>query len=109
MTEFIDRIRRFHELHERGCFVIPNPWDIGSAKVLAQLGFKALASTSAGFAWTLGRPDHGISVADKLAHLRSLSEAVNVPLNADFEHGFATEPEAVAANVSAAAATGIAG
>jgi 2-methylisocitrate lyase-like PEP mutase family enzyme len=109
MTTIADRCRVFRQLHESGCFVIPNPWDIGSAKVLVQLGFKALASTSAGFAWTLGRGDHGITVDDKLAHLRSMSEAVDVPVNADFEHGFADQPEAVAANVAAAAGTGIAG
>ena len=105
----MDRYRVFRQLHESGCFVIPNPWDVGSAKVLVQLGFKALASTSAGFAWALGRPDHGITLAEKLEHLRVMSAAVDVPVNADFEHGFANEPDAVAANVAAATATGIAG
>jgi methylisocitrate lyase len=109
MTSPADRYRRFHQLHESGCFVIPNPWDVGSAKVLVQLGFKALASTSAGFAWTIGVSDHAITVAQKLEHLRSLAASVDVPVNADFEDGFAIEPADVAANVTAAAATGIAG
>jgi len=104
-----DRCRVFRDLHEHGCFVIPNPWDLGSAKVLVQLGFKALASTSAGFAWAIGVADHGVTLEQKLAHLRSLTEAVDVPVNADFEGGFATEPAAVAVNVAAATATGIAG
>ncbi len=105
----MDRYRVFRQLHESGCFVIPNPWDVGSAKVLVQLGFKALASTSAGFAWAIGRADHGITLAEKLDHLRALSAAVDVPVNADFEHGFSNDTAGVAANVAAAAATGIAG
>jgi 2-methylisocitrate lyase-like PEP mutase family enzyme len=104
-----DRCRVFRELHQSGCFVIPNPWDLGSARALVRLGFRALATTSAGLAWSLGRRDHGILLDEKLAHLRSMSEGVDVPLNADFEGGFAVEPAAVAANVAAAAATGIAG
>jgi 2-methylisocitrate lyase-like PEP mutase family enzyme len=109
MTSFGVRQRAFRELHQSGCFVIPNPWDVGSARLLVQLGFKALATTSAGFAWTLGRPDNGVTVDEALAHLDTLSAAVNVPVNADFEGGFAVQPDAVAANVSAAAETGIAG
>jgi methylisocitrate lyase len=104
-----DRCRVFRQLHETGCFVIPNPWDIGSAKVLVQLGFKALATTSAGFAWVHGLPDHGIRLDQKLAHLRVMTEAVEVPVNADFERGFAIDPERVGANVSSAAKTGVAG
>ena len=104
-----DRCRVFRELHQSGCFVIPNPWDLGSARALAGLGFRALATTSAGFAWALGRRDHGVLLDEKLAHLRSMSESVDLPLNADFEGGFAIEPAAVAANTAAAAATGIAG
>jgi 2-methylisocitrate lyase-like PEP mutase family enzyme len=103
------RCRIFRELHRSGCFVIPNPWDLGSATALVQLGFRALATSSAGLAWTLGRRDHGVRVAEKLAHLRSLSDCVEVPVNADFEGGFAVGPTAVAANVAAAVATGIAG
>jgi 2-methylisocitrate lyase-like PEP mutase family enzyme len=104
-----DRCRVFRELHQSGCFVIPNPWDLGSARALVRMGFRALATTSAGLAWSLGRRDHGVLLDEKLAHLRSMSEGVDVPLNADFEGGFAVEPAAVAANVAAAAATGIAG
>src|SRR4051812_5462163 len=103
------RCRVFRQLHDSGCFVIPNPWDIGSAKVLVQLGFKALATTSAGFAWVYGLPDHGIRLDQKLAHLRVMTEAVDVPFNADFERGFAVEPERVGANVAAASKTGVAG
>jgi 2-methylisocitrate lyase-like PEP mutase family enzyme len=108
-TTSTDRCRVFRLLHESGCFVIPNPWDVGSARLLAQLGFRALATTSAGFAWTLGRPDNGVTLGDALDHLRAVSHAVSVPVNADFEGGFATEPAEVAANVAAATTTGIAG
>lgn len=109
MTHVTDRCRVFRQLHESGCFVIPNPWDLGSARVLAQLGFPALATTSAGFAWSLGRPDNGVSLDEALAHCRSIAHGVEVPVNADFEGGFAIEPTAVRANVAAATATGIAG
>jgi methylisocitrate lyase len=104
-----DRCRAFRELHQTGCFVIPNPWDIGSARILEQLGFRALATTSSGFAWSLGRKDNSVRLDEALAHLRAISAAVAIPVNADFEGGFAIEPEAVAANVTAATATGIAG
>jgi methylisocitrate lyase len=104
-----DRCATFRRLHESGCFVIPNPWDLGSAKALVQLGFKALATTSAGLAWAYGLPDHGLSLELKLAHLRAITGAVGVPVNADFERGFATDPAQVAANVTTAVATGIAG
>ena len=104
-----DRIRRFHELHQSGCFVIPNPWDAGSARLLAQLGFPALATTSAGFAWSLGRRDNAITLDQALAHMRAIAASVDLPVNADFEGGFAVEPAGVAANVAAATETGIAG
>jgi 2-methylisocitrate lyase-like PEP mutase family enzyme len=104
-----DRYREFRRLHESGCFVIPNPWDVGSAKLLAQLGFKALATTSSGFAWSLGRRDRHITLADSLGHLRAISASVDVPVNADFEAAFAVDPEDVATNVRRAAATGVAG
>lgn len=104
-----DRVRDFHRLHQSGCFVIPNPWDRGSARLLAQLGFPALATTSSGFAWTMGRPDNGITLEQALVHYRALAEAVDIPVSADFEHGFADAPEGVAANVTAATQTGIAG
>ncbi|MDB4881817.1 MAG: 2-methylisocitrate lyase [Gemmatimonadetes bacterium] len=103
------RVRTFRLLHESGCFVIPNPWDVGSARLLEQLGFPALATTSSGFAWTLGRPDNSVTLDELLAHLCDVSAAVNVPVNADFERGFATDPDDVAANVARAALTGIAG
>ena len=104
-----DRYREFRRLHESGCFVIPNPWDAGSAKLLAQLGFKALATTSSGFAWSLGRRDRHITLDDSLGHLRVMSASVGVPVNADFEAAFAVDPDDVAINVSRAAATGVAG
>jgi len=104
-----DRCEAFHRLHESGCFVIPNPWNEGSARRLAQLGFQALATTSSGFAWALGRQDNHVTLDEALDHLRSLAGAVDVPVNADFEKGFAAEPDEVAANVTRATSTGIAG
>jgi methylisocitrate lyase len=109
MTPATDRHTVFRRLHESGCFVIPNPWDVGSARLLAQLGFPALATTSSGFAWSQGRADNHVSLDEALAHIRSIASAVDVPVNADFEGGFALEPADVAANVAAATATGIAG
>jgi methylisocitrate lyase len=103
------RVEAFRRLHESGCFVMPNPWDVGSAVALERMGFEALATTSAGFAWTLGRPDRGARLDEALEHLRAVAAAVEVPLNADFEGGYAIEPEQVAANVKLAAVTGIAG
>lgn len=104
-----ERARVFHQLHQSGCFVSPNPWDIGSARALAGLGFKALATTSSGFAAGLGQADHEVTLEDVLSHCRTLAVSVDVPVSADFEGGFATDPEAVAVNVGKAAATGIAG
>ncbi|HXT14974.1 MAG TPA: isocitrate lyase/phosphoenolpyruvate mutase family protein [Gemmatimonadaceae bacterium] len=104
-----DRARTFRRLHESGCFVMPNPWDIGGARLLAHLGFRALASTSSGSAWTMGRRDNHLTVDESLSWLRVLSGAVELPINADFEGGFAIEPDGVAANVGRAALTGIAG
>lgn len=104
-----DRVRTFHELHASGCFVMPNPWDVGSARVLEQLGFPALATTSAGLAWTLGRADGHITLDDTLAHLAAVAGAVAVPVNADFEGGYAVDPEQVGAHVRLAVGTGIAG
>jgi 2-methylisocitrate lyase-like PEP mutase family enzyme len=108
-SDAADRRAIFRRLHDAGCFVMPNPWDAGSARVLVTLGFPAVATTSAGMAWSLGRPDNGVPVDDVLRHLQMMASSVDVPINADFEHGFATEPEGVAANVSAAARTGISG
>jgi 2-methylisocitrate lyase-like PEP mutase family enzyme len=104
-----DRVDAFRRLHAAGCFVMPNPWDLGTAVALEQLGFEALATSSAGYAWTLGRADNQLLLDDTLAHLRQVADAVNVPVNADFEGGFADDPEDVAANVKLAAATGVAG
>jgi 2-methylisocitrate lyase-like PEP mutase family enzyme len=104
-----DRVAEFHSLHASGCFVMPNPWDVGSARALEQLGFSALATTSAGFAWTLGRTDNGVTLDESLEHLRVIADGVEVPVNADFEGGFAVDPQPVYANVKRAAATGIAG
>ena len=103
------RVEAFHRLHAAGCFVMPNPWDAGTAVALEGLGFEALATTSAGHAWTLGRPDKGVLLYEALEHLRQIAGAVAVPVNADFEGCFADDPEEVAANVKFAAATGIAG
>ncbi|TML69070.1 MAG: isocitrate lyase/phosphoenolpyruvate mutase family protein [Actinobacteria bacterium] len=104
-----DRVAAFRRLHAEGCFVMPNPWDVGTARALEQLRFPALATTSAGYAWTLGRADNQLRLDQALEHLRAVAGAVSVPVNADFEGGFADEPEQVATNVKLAAATGIAG
>jgi 2-methylisocitrate lyase-like PEP mutase family enzyme len=104
-----ERIAEFHRLHASGCFVMPNPWDEGSARALEQLGFKALATTSAGMAWTLGRTDTQATLDQALEHLRRVAGAVSVPVNADFEGGYAVDPADVAENVKRAADTGVAG
>jgi 2-methylisocitrate lyase-like PEP mutase family enzyme len=104
-----DKRATFRKMHESGCFVLPNPFDVGSALALQHLGFKALASTSAGFAWSIGRADNRVSVEDVLAHLTALCAAVELPVNADFEGGFAHEAEKVAINVGRAVKTGVAG
>ena len=100
---------RFRALHASGCFILPNPWDIGSARALQHLGFKALASTSAGFAWSIGKPDNRVTLDDVCQHLTALCGAIDLPVNADFEGGFAHEPEKVAANVARGVKTGVAG
>lgn len=109
MTTSADKRRDFRTLHASGCFVIPNPWDVGSARLLEQLGFKALATTSSGFAWSIGHHDNGITVDQALSHVADVAGAVNIPVNADFEGGYAREPGDVAANVLRATATGISG
>jgi len=109
MTLVSNRVAAFRELHQAGCFVIPNPWDVGSAQLLAQLGFSALATTSSGFAWSLGRADNQVSLEEALEHFQTVADSVSIPVNADFEGGFAVAPEDVAANVSRAARTGVAG
>jgi 2-methylisocitrate lyase-like PEP mutase family enzyme len=109
MSSQDDKVDTFHRLHAEGCFVMPNPWDIGSAVALAGVDFPALATTSSGHAWTLGRADGRVLRDDELRHFEEIAAAVDVPLNADFQGGFADDPEDVAANVELAAATGIAG
>jgi len=104
-----DKRRTFRQLHEAGCFVIPNPWSVGTARYLQSLGFKALATTSSGHAHARGYPDGAQGRDEVLAHYRNMAEATDVPLNADFENGFADEPEAVAENVARCVATGVAG
>jgi 2-methylisocitrate lyase-like PEP mutase family enzyme len=99
----------FRKLHAQGCFVIPNPWDVGSARYLQGLGFKALATTSSGFAFTQGLPDGGVPRATMLAHFREIAAATDVPVNADFEGGFADAPEGVAESVTMCVETGVAG
>jgi 2-methylisocitrate lyase-like PEP mutase family enzyme len=110
MTTELDRKRaRFRALHEHGCFVIPNPWDVGSAKHLQQLGFQALATTSSGAAWARGREDGELSCQEVLAHLREICAATKLPVNADFEAGYATDTRELTRNVTAAVETGVAG
>src|ERR1700749_1751505 len=108
-VKLADKRATFRKLHESGCFVIPNPFDVGSAKALAQMGFKAMASTSAGFAWTIGKADNRVTVDDVCTHLTALCAAVDLPVNADFEGGFAHEAEKVAINVARGGKTGVAG
>src|SRR5215813_12941820 len=109
MLTTADKRAAFEKLHESGCFIIPNPFDVGSAKALQHLGFKALASTSAGFAWTIGKADNRVTVDDVCQHLTAICAAVDIPVNADYEDGFAHEPEKVAVNVGRAVKTGVAG
>lgn len=104
-----DKRRTFRRLHDSGCFVIPNPWDIGSALYLQQLGFSALATTSSGFAWSQGRADGSMPRERVLEHLAELVAATDLPVNADFESGFAPDPAGVAESVRLAVQTGIAG
>src|SRR6478735_7201572 len=105
MADLDPRVTTFRRLHESGCFVIPNPWDLGSARALERLGFPALATTSSGFAWSQGKPDHGVNLQETLQHLKALTHGVRVPVNADLGAGFATDAAAVMVNVAAAALT----
>ena len=109
MTTVAEKRATFRKLHQAGCFVIPNPWDVGTARYLQGLGFKALASTSAGFAFAQGLSDGAVSREMMLAHLRELCAATDVPVNADFEGGYADAPEGVAASVKLCVDTGVAG
>ena len=108
-ASYAERRRIFRHLHESGCFVLPNPWDAGSARYLQRLGFKALATTSAGCAWTNGEADGAAGLDVTLANIRAIVGATNLPVNADFESGFASTPEGVASNVAACVAAGVAG
>ena len=107
-TETARRRVAFRQLHAQGCFVLPNPWDVGSARYLQRQGFLALATTSAGCAWSEGRPDGAVSLEETLEHLRLMAGATSLPLNADFGDGFGATPDAVGAAVTAALGTGIA-
>lgn len=98
----------FKSLHESGCFLLPNPWDIGSAKLLASLGFKALATTSSGYAWSQGIPDGKVGLEESLNHMKKMAMATELPINADFGNGFASTPDKVARNVQLAIDTGVA-
>lgn len=110
MTTQHEKAQHFRELHERdGAFIIPNPWDVGSARLLAALGFEALATTSAGFAQTLGRLDGRVTLDEKIEHCRLLCAATGVPVSADLENGFADSPEEVAATIRRAAEVGLVG
>jgi 2-methylisocitrate lyase-like PEP mutase family enzyme len=104
-----DKRRMFHRLHETGCFAIPNPWDVGSARYLQGLGFKALATTSSGFAWSHGHRDGAMSRDRVLDHLTEMVEATDLPINADFENGFAPDAASLAESVRLAVETGVAG
>jgi 2-methylisocitrate lyase-like PEP mutase family enzyme len=109
MPTIAEKRATFHALHKSGCFVIPNPWDVSSARWLQGMGFKALASTSAGFAWSKCLPDNAVTREMVLEHLRELVANTDVPINADFEGGFAEDPAGVAESVALAVDTGVAG
>jgi len=109
MRTIAEKRKRFRELHESGCFLLPNPWDIGTARFLQTLGFEAIATTSAGYAFSQGRPDGGVPRAMMLEHIRQIVEASDLPVNADFEHGYADDPGDVAESVRLCVATGVAG
>jgi len=109
MATIEEKRATFRELHQSGCFAIPNPWDIGSAKYLQHLGFKAIATTSAGFAFSRGLSDGAITRDDMLAHIKELVEATDIPVNADFENGYADDPNWCAENARLCAETGVAG
>lgn len=109
MPSVVEKRAMFRRLHENGCFVMPNPWDVGTTRCLQHMGFKALATTSAGFAWSMGLADGAVARDEMLAHIAELSSAADVPVNADFEGGFAHEPEGVAENVRLCVGAGASG
>src|SRR5438094_2839116 len=107
MPSISEKRRTYREMHQQGCFVLPNPWDRGSARYLQHLGFKALATTSAGFAFSRGLPDGAVPRDDILANIAEIAAAVDLPVNADFEAGYAREPHAVGENVRQCVAAGV--
>ena len=109
MPTIAERRATFRQLHEKGCFALPNPWDIGTAKYLQHLGFKAIATTSAGFAFSRGLADGSVKRDEMIAHIGELVEATDIPVNADFENGYADEPNWCAENARLCAETGVAG
>ncbi|MEP9354306.1 isocitrate lyase/phosphoenolpyruvate mutase family protein [Xanthobacter sp. KR7-65] len=109
MTSPAEKRRAFRTLHESGCFVLPNPWDVGTTRYLEAAGFKALATTSAGYAFSTGRPDGAIDRDEMLAHIADLVAATALPMNADFEAGYAPDPAGVAQSVTLCVGTGVAG
>src|SRR5256714_7630780 len=109
MPTIEEKRAEFRKLHDSGCFAIPNPWDIGTAKYLQHLGFKAIATTSAGFAFSRGLSDGAVKRDEMLAHIKELVDATDIPVNADFENGYADDPKDVAESVKLCVATGVAG
>ena len=109
MPTIADKRRAFRALHRGGCFVLPNPWDVGTARYLQHLGFQAIATTSSGAAFSIGQPDGAVPLDTMLAHIRTIVEASDLPVNADFQAGYADEPEQVGANVRRCVETGVAG
>lgn len=109
MPSIAEKRATFRKLHESGCFALPNPWDIGTARYLQHLGFKAIASTSSGFAWATARPDNAVPRDAMLAHLAELVAASDLPVNADYENGYAHDADGVAESVRLCVATGVAG
>src|SRR5271168_3457018 len=108
-SDFSARRAAFRKLHESGCFVIPNPWDVGTARYLRHLGFKALATSSAGFAFSRGWADAEVPRDAMLSHIKEIVDSVDLPVNADFESGYAHDPEGVAESVRLCVETGVAG
>src|SRR4051812_9667800 len=109
MPTTVEKRKAFRTLHASGCFALPNPWDVGSACYLQHLGFKSIATSSAGFAFSRGLPDNAVSLDAMLGHIREVVAATDIPVNADFENGFADDPEEVGRNVTRCLETGVAG
>lgn len=109
MTSQLQKAQTFQKLHESGFFILPNPWDVGSARVLQGMGFSALATTSAGFAASVGRPDYAITRDEKLAHVKAITSATDLPVTADLENGFGHSPDACADTICLGAEAGLVG